>query len=259
MNYIRHCARRMSSEDLIEEVVGYNHRTCPIEGDLVEVAVDVGFPKFLNHLLDNMGEELKQKHMMTAVHARKVGMVKCLKIRGLSVNEYYQGVNYLGHSSAAGAVPMTRCLLKLGAEVDAKDTSGCTALLNCAKATPLKSLVPTMRVLLKNGADERILDENEDDIETWLVFRGDEYIEALRVLRRVQNWRDRKNFKEVCVSFNNFSEFTEKKKVDKKKKKSRKFKKRVGVSSKQTFLELHPDVLTEVFSFFAKEESPLSF
>lgn len=236
----------MSSEQLIDEVDGYNHRTCPIEGDLVEVAVDIGLPKFLDHLLDNMGEELMQKHMMTAVHARKTKMVKCLQNRGLSVNEYYQGVNYLGHTASAGAVPMTRCLLKLGAEVDAKDTSGCTPLINCVKYAPLKFLIPTMRLLFKNGADERTLDENEDDIETCLLHRGGEYVEGLQVLRRVQRWRECKNFKETCVSFYNFSEFTERKKVDKKKKKS---KKRNGASSSQTFLELHPDVLSEVLSF----------
>lgn len=253
MNYIRHCARRMSSEQLIDEVVGYNHRTCPIEGDLVEVAVDVGLPKFLNHLLDNMGEELVQDHMMTAVHARKVVMVVCLLGRGLSVNEFYRGVSYLGHSSSKGAVPMTRCLLKLGAEVDAEDTSGCTPLLNCAKMTPLKFLVPTMRLLLKYGADERTRDDDKNDIEKCLVARGDGITEALLVLKSARSLRDRKNFKEVCVSFKDCSEFAimmkkkKKKKKNSQQRKSRKYKKRK--SSVSTFLELHPNILSEVFSF----------
>lgn len=249
----------MSSDQLIDEVVGYNHRTSPIEGDLVEVAVVVGLPKFLNHLVDNMGEELVQDHMMTAVHARKVVMVKCLVGRGLSVNECYDGVPYLGHSALKGAVPMTRCLLELGAEVDAEDTSGCTPLLKCAKMAPLKFLIPTMKLLFKFGADERTRDDDENDIEKCLVARGDGIIGALQVLKSARSLRDRKNFKEVCVSFKKCSEFAmmerkkkKKKNPKKKKKKSREKKTQKKKSTKynvSTFLEIHPDILSEVLWF----------
>ena len=246
MDYIRQCARGSTDQDMIDEVVHYNHRTFPIEGDLVELAVSVGLPKFLDHLLDNMGEELMQEHMMTAVEARKRAMVKKLISRGLSVNGFSQGKPYLGHSCCKGSLAMTRYLVKFGAEVDAKDTSGSTPLLDCAKSAPVRFLVPTMIFLLKNGADERMEDDNQNDMETCLVARN--HVQALLVLRSVQNWRARKNFKEVCRSFNNLRTKTKKKK---KAGKAEKAEKKSKVSS-PSFLELHPDILSEVFSFFGK-------
>ena len=249
MDYIRQCARGSTDQDMINEVVYYNHRTCPIEGDLVELAVSVGLSKFLDHLLDNMGEELMQEHMMTAVKARKRSMVKNLMSRGLSVNEFSQGKTYLGHSCSKGSLAMTRCLVKFGAEVDAKDASGSTPLLNCAKSSPFKFLVPTMKVLLKHGADERTQDNNQNDMKTCLMARN--HVQALLLLRSVQNWRARKNFKEVCRSFNNLGTKKSKKKSSTKSKtKSKTFKKSRNCLSSLSFLELNPDILSEVFSFF---------
>ena len=135
-----------NDEQMIHFVKTYNNRTCPLEGDLVEVAVKHGLTVFLDFLLDEEDEVLEQKHMKVAITMiskfrtqRKVTMLKYLVGRDLKVNGYVRGMSYLAHEVACGNVTVVRTLLGLGANVNAKDKKGYTPLMACKDAPTKKS------------------------------------------------------------------------------------------------------------------------
>lgn len=277
-----------NDEQMIHFVKTYNNRTCPLEGDLVEVAVKHGLTVFLDFLLDEEDEVLEQKHMKVAITMiskfrtqRKVTMLKYLVGRDLKVNGYVRGMSYLAHEVACGNVTVVRTLLGLGANVNAKDNKGYTPLMAC-KDAPTKKIIPLMKLLLRHGADERIVQgeiHNESPILNTCLSAGSRcplYLgSAVLLSTSVANWRQKKDFSLVSNAFlgvklqmdnlKSKSNTTSKSKTkimakfktkmksksktksktkSKSKKKSRKSKNR-----KLHWLELHGDVLGVVYSF----------
>ena len=215
----------------------YNDRTHPIEGDLVEVVVKYGMTKALDFLLDEEGEVLQQEHMKVAIAAgptytrRRAKMVKHLVKLGLKVNGNVAGKSYLVHEIVNGEITMVRTLLKLGANVNARDTKGCTPLENC-KLAPRKKIISMVKILLQHGADERI--GNILDI-----CLGSP--QAKQLAKSVANWRQRKIFSLVSKAFLDVSRMKPKKTKQKKSKKTQ--------EHTLVFLELNRDILSEVLLF----------
>lgn len=217
-----------NEDDFIRYLKFYNDRTRPIEGDLLEVVVKYGMTKALDFLIQE-GEVLKQKHMEVAIMPgpsytlRKVRMVKHLVKLGLKVNE-----QHLPHEIGNGEITMVRTLLKLGANVNATDAKGLTPLVNC-KFAPKKKLIPMVKILLQHGADERL----GDNILS--ICSNVNVEQAKRLAKSVANWRQNKIFSLVSKAFLDVSK--------KKFKKTREYTLGLG------FLELNPDILSEVLLF----------
>lgn len=223
----------------------------PIEGDLVEVAVKHGMTNFLDFLLDEEGAVLEQKHMKAILTAdlqtpSKVKMIKYLVQRGLVVNGHVGMKTYLGHELAEGRITVVRTLLRLGADVNANDREGFSPLVHC-KDAPRKKIIPLMKILLQHGADERIVSTKGVEVNTieTICFLGDtsvsEMAEAALLAKSVKNWRVREQFSLVSKAF-----LATKNAKFKTKTKSKKSKFLFDLN----FLELHGDILFEVFSFF---------
>lgn len=160
---------------MIQHIKSNRSLKFPIEGDFVHVAVENGLGEFLDFLLES-GEVLRERHMLTAITSNQTSMVKFIKSQGLSVNAF---------------------LGKL-------DDKGCTPLLNSVKTASMDQLVPMLKVLLENGADERVKDFEGNTIRCLLKRRDvcvEDYKEAVETLKSVENWREWKGFKEVCTSF----------------------------------------------------------
>lgn len=238
MNHIANFAKLHTDEEVVNHVLSYNYR--PIEGDIVEVAVANGHEKFLLHLLDEEKEHLLQKHMSTAVDHNKINMVKFIVSRGLSVNDNIMGRSYLGYATFMGGLAMARTLLKLGAKVDDKNHRGHTALMSCAGWWSNTSDISVMKLLLEHGADERLTTPDGKSLRSLLKLwkKPHIYTEAESVLKSVETWREWKNFPEVCTSFANVY-----------------YKQKEEKQEEKTFLELHPDLLTVVISFFKKSKT----
>lgn len=218
MDYIKVKAERGDEKGVMRAFTKYNHRTCPLVGDVVDIAVQSGLLSFLKHLLDNMYEELEQKHMTTAVKTGQVKVIQFLVDRGLSV---------------------------LGLVID------------CVTWTPPSHLLPTLRILLQHGADETGKDSDGNTATTLTKKRKDVCAkscrEVQRTLKSVSNWREWKHFKEACTTFNRVSD----RKSDRDsgmtrttekslKKKSKSSQERENIVSK-----LNEDLLANVYSFMS--------
>jgi len=226
----------------------YNHRTRPIEGDLIEVVVKHGMTKALEFLLDE-GEVLKQKHMEVAIVAgapytfRKVKMVKHLVKLGLKVDGTVAGASYLVHEVGNGQITMVRTLLKLGANVNATDAKGFTPLVNC-KFAPQKKLISMVKILLQHGADERLGDNILSICSNVEQGSNVNVEQAERLAKSVANWRQNKIFSLVSKAFLDVSKMKLKNKKSKKK-----FKRTQEYTLGLGFFELNPDILSEVLLF----------
>ena len=243
MDYIRAKARNCSEEKVISAFAKYNHRTCPIVGDMIGLAVENGLEKFLKYLVDVMREEVEQKHMNMAVKRGQVRMVTILVGRGLSVTK------------------------------NAGDSEG-EPFVDCIKFAPPTLLVPTVKTLLLHGADERAKDSHGNTLCCILSKRTDicakHSMEASQTLTSAATWRERRGFKEVCTVFYKVykvykAHVLSRKKLDKnpknpktskKSKQSYKNPKKSKTSKKSnikteenSLLKLSEDLLAHVYSF----------
>lgn len=225
-------------EQLISFLKTYNHRTRPIEGDLVEVACRHGMINVLDFLLEEEHEILKQKHMSAAIvysfghQTRSVRMVRHLVRLGLKVNS-----SHLRYAVSHGNITMVRTLVKSGANVN-----GITMVL--CKDAPTKKIIPMMKVLLTNGADERLGKLSIVSIGSRASLQ-----EAKALSTSVENWRQRKNFSLVSKGFLEVFIMMKVMKNVKVMKVMKVMKKKMKVMKNEMFLELNGDILAEVYSF----------
>lgn len=263
-----------TEEELIHYVKMYNHRTQPIVGDLVQVAVDNGLTKFLDFLLEE-GETLGQKHMKHSIRSsfstlgQRMRMLGHLVDLGLDVNEYIDLKPYLSDAVVNGRITLARNLLKLGADVNLKDSLGDTPLVNAALHCPLDKIVSAMKLLLRNGADERIPSHHGQlvmnilhqdiryDLQHPVTDKMEKQVKSCwALMENVDCWRNRKNFSLVsrtfCEARKNMLE-ARKSNIARKRKKSRSkpAKPTIGYNRMQAtnFLEYNQDILSIVVSF----------
>lgn len=287
MDSVEQLAQTGSDDDMIHFVKTYNHRTRPIEGDLIDVAVNHGFIKFLDFLLEE-GEVLEQKHIHGVVcrklcwnRPRTRMLNHLVKNLGLKVNGLFGGKSYVGHAASEGNVAVTRALLKLGVDVNLVDTHGRTPLLCCALVAPLAKVHATMKVLLEHGADERLTDRKGDTAKdmlqehyvnnSWMLYDNRDYTPVARnrymanaraLLERVDRWRFKQAvFSVVSKAFldvrrkcddktkNKGTKSRTKSRVKTKKPKTKSKPKTSSETFLETFLEVNSDILCAVYSY----------
>ena len=244
MNHVRALLLQNRVEQAMLYVKTYNNRVHPLEGDLVDLAVKRGLTRFLQFLIMEMYEVVQQKHMFTAVKANNIPMVALLVQMGFSVNVFHTGRSYLGLSAAEGNVMMSRKLMKVGADVNARDRNGCTPLLNCAENAPQHKIHLMLRLLFKSGADERDTNKSGKSVVDLLEARGYHYGKTRRVLHSVSVWRQKQEFSLVSSSFLGVVVLG----LGKPKRRTGRVLKRRKTAAK-TLVENNLDALAEVLSF----------
>lgn len=98
--------------------------------------------------------ELIAEAGMRAAENNRVEVLEALARAGMPANAVVRGVPLLHGAALNGACKAMEWLLMRGAEVNARDAEGATALIQAAASAG----VPAVRVLLKYGADVRLRD-----------------------------------------------------------------------------------------------------
>ena len=112
--------------------------------------------KFLDYLLKNENV-LEQRHMAMAVKARAPGVIfKYLTRKGLKID--VPGEFYLATAARAAQVHVVVALVRLGANVNAKDENGRSALALCVLSVSQAKVLAVANFLLDNGADVNSVD-----------------------------------------------------------------------------------------------------
>lgn len=264
----------MDSDEEIMKMWRWHNRKYP--DTVVDIALQFKRTKYLKYLLEVQKKPLTQDNMMRVVEGRNIGMMKHLCGLGLKVN--FPGHSYIG--AAVSCPAMIVELVRLGADVNAKDNEGSTPLQRSIVRCPGRIRIDVMSFLIKHGADVNMVD-NEGHTpliycfenckstrieEIKLLFRhgADERVkdrqgrclkQILRgkftynaaavasMLTKRETWRAKKSFLEVCTTF--FEKTTTSPTSRENNKRIKKNEEKSPVS----FLEVNVDILHVVFSF----------
>lgn len=217
----------------------------------------------LTYLLE-IEDVLVQSHLMVAIEAQEVEMMKHLVSLGLKVS-----FDALVPASKLSSLAMMKALVELGADIELKDICGMTpfvhairnigahsvvemvkfflengadarsvdnfgytTLMACAVRKSCRALPEVMTLLLKHGADERVRGHCGRNLKE-LLQSLNRYNAFAPILKSVRIWRQKQSFAEVCTTF-----------VD-----VRFGKLRLKPVSHPSFLEVNVDILHNVFSF----------
>lgn len=210
LQYINDLALSVSEDELIKKYSQYNHRTLPIEGDVVDIAVRNGFLNFLRFLVDQKREKLVQDHLITAVIAEApTDMIKYLVTeKKLPVDASdSEGKTCLIHACSHkwAKNECVQTLLDLGANINAVDHEGFSPLLTCASSVQNMELLRHMMIFLfERDADEMAQTKEGKSIEDVLLgreFGRRDYNGVKHILISRVTWTQRKGFPETCRSF----------------------------------------------------------
>lgn len=245
--------------EAIEFVRTYNHRTEPLEGDLVGMAVRFNSKAFLEFLLLE-GECLEPHHVFAAIEGQCLPMAKMLiEEQGFpAATVDPDKTTSLMTCAEVGSISIARLLLKHGVNINLTDEEGRTALSYCCMRYCGRVRLKMAKFLLSQGADERIEDDEGRDFIGQLKAHDKSSKEAERVMSSVAEWRRQKNLREVCTAF--FETFmaynhdtksnTKNRQKAKKRKKATKLRaKSTGKPCQDNFLESHPDLLRVIMSY----------